>query len=123
MVSSGTLKKVRNIIFSIPSIINIFLTTYVLQYCEHLRQEPRHDMQLTSPAGKSVGQEFVAVDPETLFDIIVTANNLDMRPLGSVLMIIRFDIPDDSNCDIGYQTVLTMTESKTSEEVRKLFML
>jgi hypothetical protein len=65
----------------------------------------------------------MAVDPETLFDIIVSANNLDMRPLGSVLMIIRFDIPDDFNSDIGCQTVLTMTKGKTSEKVRKIFTL
>jgi len=41
------------------------------------------------------------VDLETLFAIIVATNNLDIEPLRSVLMIIRFDIPDGFKSDIG----------------------
>lgn len=50
-------------------------------------------------------QKFLSVDQEMLFEIILAANYLDIRPL----------------LDIGCKTVANMIKGKTPEEIRRTF--
>lgn len=49
--------------------------------------------------------KFIQVDQEMLFEIILAANYLDIKPL----------------LDLGCKTVANMIKGKTPEEIRKLF--
>ncbi|THG98680.1 hypothetical protein EW026_g3537 [Hermanssonia centrifuga] len=53
----------------------------------------------------SVLKKFITVDQEMLFEIILAANYLDIKPL----------------LDVGCKTVANMIKGKTPEEIRKLF--
>lgn len=50
-------------------------------------------------------QKYMEVDQETLFDIILASNYLDIKPL----------------LDIGCKTVANMIKGKSTEEIRKTF--
>lgn len=50
-------------------------------------------------------QKFLQVDQEMLFEIILTANYLDIKPL----------------LEVGCKTVANMIKGKTPEEIRKTF--
>lgn len=50
-------------------------------------------------------QKYMEVDQETLFDIILAANYLDIKPL----------------LDIGCKTVANMIKGKSAEEIRRTF--
>ncbi|KAF8334262.1 Skp1 family, dimerization domain-containing protein [Cantharellus anzutake] len=84
----------------------------VLEYCEHHRGEPiptaDTDNDDTRKRTTDIGewdQKFIAVDQEMLFEIILAANYLDIKPL----------------LDVGCKTVANMIKGKTPEEIRKLF--
>jgi hypothetical protein len=66
----------------------------VLEYCEHHRGErlPTTDAESQDETRKRTtdisewDQKFIAVDQEMLFEIILAANYLDIKPLLSVLV-------------------------------------
>ena len=109
----------------------LVLLTQVLEYCEHHRGErlPTTDAESQDETRKRTtdisewDQKFIAVDQEMLFEIILAANYLDIKPLLSVLvdskpltfLIYFFD------SDVGCKTVANMIKGKTPEEIRKLF--
>jgi S-phase kinase-associated protein 1 len=59
----------------------------VLEYCEHHRGEPMPTQDADDDVRKrttDIGewdQKFIAVDQEMLFEIILAANYLDIKPL------------------------------------------
>ena len=67
----------------------------VLEYCEHHRGEPlpAADSTDTDDARKRTtdisewDQKFITVDQEMLFEIILAANYLDIKPLLCVFML------------------------------------
>ncbi len=73
------------------SAVNMFAMTQVLEYCEYHRGEPLPPTDAVSRNGiykrrGEIGewdQKFIAVDPEMLFEILIAANNLDIKPLRS----------------------------------------
>ena len=103
----------------------------VLEYCEHHRGErlattDSESQDETRKRTTDIGewdQKFIAVDQELLFEIILAANYLDIKPLLSVLFLksplMAFLIFFDS--DVGCKTVANMIKGKTPEEIRKLF--
>jgi S-phase kinase-associated protein 1 len=64
--------------------------TQVLEYCEHYRgvQPAATDPEAQNATNNlsEWDKEFMAVDQEMVFDIILAANYLDIKPLTSVLM-------------------------------------
>ncbi|GHJ88856.1 hypothetical protein NliqN6_5258 [Naganishia liquefaciens] len=87
----------------------------VLEWCEHHKNDPlpvatdasdateetrRRNIDISEWDGK-----FIQVDQEMLFEIILAANYLDIKPL----------------LDLGCKTVANMIKGKTPEEIRKLF--
>ncbi|QRV86976.1 Skp1 family [Ceratobasidium sp. AG-Ba] len=86
----------------------------VLEYCEHHRFEPialETDSPNDDPLKRQVSevgewdQQFIQVDQEMLFEIILAANYLDIKPL----------------LDLGCKTVANLIKGKTPEDIRKLF--
>jgi len=85
----------------------------VLEYCEHHRGEPlpttNADSQDATRNGTSEisewDQMFIATDQEMLFEIVLAANYLDIRPL----------------LDLGCKAISGMIKGKSPEEIRKLF--
>jgi S-phase kinase-associated protein 1 len=71
---------------------SFFSLTQVLEYCEHHRGErlPTTDAESQDETRKRTtdisewDQKFIAVDQEMLFEIILAANYLDIKPLLSV---------------------------------------
>lgn len=59
-----------------------------------------------------------------LFEIILAANYLDIKPLLYVLFGLSIDVNLLANVwcsDVGCKTVANMIKGKTPEEIRKLF--
>jgi len=84
----------------------------VLEYCEYHKEEliqiARTDDDGTSQHTTNIGewdQEFIAVDQEMVFEIILAANYLNIKPL----------------LNVGCKTVADMIKGKSTEEIRKLF--
>ncbi|KAF9645288.1 E3 ubiquitin ligase SCF complex, Skp subunit [Thelephora ganbajun] len=80
----------------------------ILEYCEHHRGEPL-PMDDEGPRQMvDIGEwdrKFITVDQETLLEITLAANYLDIKPL----------------LDVGCETVATMIKGKTPAEINKLF--
>jgi S-phase kinase-associated protein 1 len=106
-----------------------FSHSQVLEYCEHHRGErlPTTDAESQDETRKRTtdisewDQKFIAVDQEMLFEIILAANYLDIKPLLSVLYTVSLNTPDILDSDVGCKTVANMIKGKTPEEIRKLF--
>jgi len=81
----------------------------VLEYCEHHRGEPVHtqddDVPIRTTDITEWDQRFICVDQEMLFEIILAANYLDIKPL----------------LDVGCKAVANTIKGKTPEEIRKLY--
>lgn len=83
----------------------------VLEYCSHHRSDPAPPADESEESRKrttDIGDwdsKFINVDQEMLFEIILAANYLDIKPL----------------LDVGCKTVANMIKGKTPEEIRKLF--
>ncbi|TIB81979.1 hypothetical protein E3Q22_00645 [Wallemia mellicola] len=84
----------------------------VLEYCDHHRKDPlpssdesADDSRKRTTDINEWDQKFIQVDQEMLFEIILAANYLDIKPL----------------LDVGCKTVANMIKGKTPEEIRKLF--
>ena len=73
---------------------SLMIFLQVLEYCEHHRGErlPTTDAESQDETRKRTtdisewDQKFIAVDQEMLFEIILAANYLDIKPLLSVLV-------------------------------------
>jgi len=83
----------------------------VLEYCNHHKNDPwpTADSEDDSRRKNSeIGEwdaKFIQVDQEMLFEIILAANYLDIKPL----------------LDVGCKTVANMIKGKTPEQIRNLF--
>ncbi|CBQ69042.1 probable negative regulator sulfur controller-3 [Sporisorium reilianum SRZ2] len=83
----------------------------VLEYCSHHRSDPpapADDAEESRRRTTDISDwdaKFIQVDQEMLFEIILAANYLDIKPL----------------LDVGCKTVANMIKGKTPEEIRKLF--
>lgn len=144
-VSATVLTKVHGHIFPYPRTIHqlilvIFLLK-VLEYCEHHRADPmpvadaEDDVRKRTTEIGEWDQKFIAVDQEMLFEIILAANYLDIKPLLCVpwlqnYRLISFNRIHMSHSsspalivdrDVGCKTVANMIKGKTPEEIRKLF--
>ena len=101
----------------------------VLEWCEHHRNDPPASQDDDSDSRKKStdidewDQKFMQVDQEMLFEIILAANYLDIKPLLYVFIasqrvfcshLVLFS-------DVGCKTVANMIKGKTPEEIRKLF--
>lgn len=78
----------------------------VLEYCSH-----RHDFPDTGPRPHRLAEigewdrKFLTVDDEMLFEIIMAANYLDIKPL----------------LDVSCKTITNKIKNSTPEEIRRLF--
>jgi len=83
----------------------------VLQWCDsHKDTLEQENDELTHPDQKAApinewDREFMQVDQESLFEIILAANYMDISAL----------------LDLGCRTVANMIKGKTAEEIRKTF--
>jgi len=83
----------------------------VLEYCEHYRGEPLPTTDDANENRKRTDdidewdKNFITVDQEMLFEIILAANYLDIKPL----------------LDVGCKTIANMIKGKTPVEIRRLF--
>lgn len=86
----------------------------VLEWCEHHRNDPEPSLnghEATDNSKRRNGEisewdsKFVQVDQEMLFEIMLAANYMDIKPL----------------LDLGCKTVANMMKGKSPEEIRKLF--
>jgi S-phase kinase-associated protein 1 len=84
------------------------ILTKVREYCDHHKNDAPVDD--TSDARKTTeveewDQKFLSVDQDELFEIILAANNLEVKPL----------------LGVGCKIVANMLKGKSPEEIRKLF--
>ncbi|KIK53707.1 hypothetical protein GYMLUDRAFT_49239 [Collybiopsis luxurians FD-317 M1] len=83
----------------------------VLEYCEHHRGDPvpeqsqDGDGQLRNTHISKWDREFITVDQEMLFELILAANYLEIKSL----------------LDIGTRTVADLIKGKSPEEIRMFF--
>ncbi|KAI9013948.1 E3 ubiquitin ligase complex SCF subunit sconC [Phycomyces nitens] len=79
----------------------------VIEWCEHHREDPvtQDDQERRNTDIEEWDQKYMEVDQETLFDIILAANYLDIKPL----------------LDVGCKTVANMIKGKSAEDIRKTF--
>ncbi|KAL7422854.1 hypothetical protein Q5752_002150 [Cryptotrichosporon argae] len=85
----------------------------ILEYCDHHKNDPlpaadANDAEDARKKTADIGDwdsKFIQVDQEMLFEIILAANYLDIKPL----------------LDVGCKTVANMIKGKSPEEIRKLF--
>ncbi|GAA5822631.1 hypothetical protein JCM10212_004343 [Sporobolomyces blumeae] len=83
----------------------------VLEWCEHHKKDPEplaedlDDSRRKTTEISDWDARFIQVDQEMLFEIILAANYLDIKPL----------------LDVGCKTVANMIKGKQPEEIRKLF--
>jgi len=83
----------------------------VIEWCEHHKSDPppptddESDSRKKSTDIEEWDQKFMQVDQEMLFEIILAANYLDIKPL----------------LDVGCKTVANMIKGKSPEEIRKTF--
>ncbi|CAO3634278.1 unnamed protein product [Cunninghamella blakesleeana] len=79
----------------------------VIEWCEYHKDEPitTDETDRRNTDIDEWDQKYMEVDQETLFDIILAANYLDIKTL----------------LDVGCKTVANMIKGKTAEEIRKIF--
>jgi len=83
----------------------------VIEWCEHHKKDPEPSAEDPDDARKRATEisdwdtKFINVDQEMLFEIILAANYLDIKPL----------------LDVGCKSVANMIKGKQPEEIRKLF--
>lgn len=91
--------------------VNDAVLSKVLEWCEHHKNDPAPttdedtDTRKKSTDIEEWDQKFMQVDQEMLFEIILAANYLDIKPL----------------LDVGCKTVANMIKGKSPEEIRKTF--
>ncbi|GAB2291936.1 SCF ubiquitin ligase complex protein SKP1b [Dionaea muscipula] len=77
----------------------------VIEYCKKHVETPKSEDRSVDDELKTWDAEFVKVDQNTLFDLILAANYLNIKTL----------------LDLTCQTVADMIKGKTPEEIRKTF--
>jgi len=83
----------------------------VIEWCEQHKKDPQTSTDDDSDSRKKStdidewDQKFMQVDQEMLFEIILAANYLDIKPL----------------LDVGCKTVANMIKGKSPDEIRKTF--
>ncbi|RUS22516.1 putative negative regulator sulfur controller-3 [Endogone sp. FLAS-F59071] len=91
--------------------VNSKVLKKVIEWCEHHRTDPPAPTDENTEDRKrntdieEWDRKFMEVDQETLFEIILAANYLDIKPL----------------LDVGCKTVANMIKGKSPEEIRKTF--
>jgi len=91
--------------------VNEAVLKKVIEWCDHHKgdspstNEDESDSRKRSTEIEEWDQKFMQVDQEMLFEIILAANYLDIKPL----------------LDVGCKTVANMIKGKTPEEIRKTF--
>lgn len=91
--------------------VNGSVLAKVIEWCEHHKNDPaptaddETDSRKKSTDIEEWDQKFMQVDQEMLFEIILAANYLDIKPL----------------LDVGCKTVANMIKGKSPEEIRKTF--
>ncbi|EPS38388.1 hypothetical protein H072_7896 [Dactylellina haptotyla CBS 200.50] len=91
--------------------VNEAVLRKVIEWCEHHKSDPPPPADEDSDSRKKStdieewDQKFMQVDQEMLFEIILAANYLDIKPL----------------LDVGCKTVANMIKGKSPEEIRKTF--
>jgi S-phase kinase-associated protein 1 len=94
----------------IPNVTSTVLKK-VLEYCEHHKDDPpmnEENVERSKRTAENISewdQKYLSVDQEMLFEIILTANYLDIRSL----------------LEVGCKTVANMIKGKSPEEIRKTF--
>ncbi|KAF5778544.1 putative S-phase kinase-associated protein [Helianthus annuus] len=82
------------------------IISMVIEYCKkHVDSAKNEDKKTAEEDLKNFDSEFVKVDKDTLFDLILAANYLNIKSL----------------LDLTCQTAADMIKGKTPEEVRKTF--
>jgi len=82
------------------SLVNSALLTKVIEYCKKHKNTQMSDVDL-----KDWDVEFINVDYNTWFDLILSANYLNIKSL----------------LDLACQTVADMIKGKTPDEIRRIF--
>ncbi|KAJ4458322.1 putative WSKP1 protein [Paratrimastix pyriformis] len=77
----------------------------VIEYCRYHVQADKPDSGVSDNDKKTWDENFVKVDKETLFNLIMAANYLDVKSL----------------LDLTCATVANMLKNKTPEEIRREF--
>ncbi|KAI5820598.1 Skp1 family, dimerization domain-containing protein [Pyronema omphalodes] len=91
--------------------VNEAVLKKVIEWCEHHKgdspstNDEESDSRKRSTDIEEWDQKFMQVDQEMLFEIILAANYLDIKPL----------------LDVGCKTVANMIKGKSPEEIRKTF--
>ena len=91
--------------------VNTTVLAKVIEFCTHHGQEPMHVIEkpLKSVVMSDVVQkwyaDFVNVEQELLFELILAANYMDVKPL----------------LDLSCATVASMIKDKSTEDIRKTF--
>jgi S-phase kinase-associated protein 1 len=91
--------------------VNEAVMKKVLEWCEHHKKDTLSTVDDDCDARKKStdidewDQKFMQVDQEMLFEIILAANYLDIKPL----------------LDVGCKTVANMIKGKSPDEIRKTF--
>ncbi|RIA99671.1 Skp1 family, dimerization domain-containing protein [Glomus cerebriforme] len=89
--------------------VNGPILTKVIDYCTHHRNDPVQthddDLKKTSEDIDDWDAEFCKVDQGTLFELILAANYLDIKPL----------------LDLTCKTVANMIKNKSPDEIRATF--
>lgn len=91
--------------------VNEAVLNKVIEWCKHHKSDPPATNDDDSDSRKKTtdidewDQKFMQVDQEMLFEIILAANYLDIKPL----------------LDVGCKTVANMIKGKSPEEIRKTF--
>lgn len=90
--------------------VNEAVLRKVIEWCEHHRNDPPTtdddaDTRKKTTDIEEWDQKFMQVDQEMLFEIILAANFLDIKPL----------------LDVGCKTVANMIKGKSPEDIRKTF--
>eukprot|EP00619_Florenciella_sp_RCC1007_P012125 CAMPEP_0205906222 /NCGR_PEP_ID=MMETSP1325-20131115/1818_1 /ASSEMBLY_ACC=CAM_ASM_000708 /TAXON_ID=236786 /ORGANISM="Florenciella sp., Strain RCC1007" /LENGTH=214 /DNA_ID=CAMNT_0053272221 /DNA_START=108 /DNA_END=752 /DNA_ORIENTATION=- len=94
----------------LPNVKSVILGK-VMEFCKHYCEEPMNEIEkpLKSSNMHEVVQEwyanYVEVEQETLFELILAANYMDIKPL----------------LDLTCATVASMIKGKTPEDIRKTF--
>ncbi|CDH61536.1 s-phase kinase-associated protein 1a-likeprotein [Lichtheimia corymbifera JMRC:FSU:9682] len=89
--------------------VNAKILRKVIEWCDHHRNDPivaqQDEQDRRNTDIDEWDQKYMEVDQETLFDVILAANYLDIKPL----------------LDVGCKTVANMIKGKSAEEIRRTF--